>query len=77
MGGSGIELYINSTWTRLYDNAYIAEAIAYSENGNHATIYVVGETTHEADTKLASALYELKLIPGSPYTKGESSAGGS
>ena len=29
-----MELYINSTWTQRYENAYIAEAIAWSENGN-------------------------------------------
>ena len=33
-----MELYINNSWTESYENAYIAEAIACSENGNHATI---------------------------------------
>jgi hypothetical protein len=58
-----MELYINSTWTKRYGNAYIAEAIAWSENGNHATIFVTGITADEADTKLLGALRELKLIP--------------
>ena len=58
-----MELYINKTWTKLYGNAYIAEAIACSENGNHATIYTVGITAEEADAKLIGALRELKLIP--------------
>ena len=58
-----MELYINRTWTKLYGNAYIAEAIACSENGNHATIYTVGITAEEADAKLIGALRELKLIP--------------
>jgi hypothetical protein len=58
-----MELYINSTWTECYGNAYIAEAIACSENGNHATIYTVGLTAEEADVKLIGALRELKLIP--------------
>jgi hypothetical protein len=57
-----MELYINSTWTEGYGNAYVAEAIGWSENGNHATIYTVGITAEEADTKLESALRELKLI---------------
>ncbi len=57
-----MELYINRTWTKLYGNAYIAEAIAWSENGNHATIFVTGITAEEADTKLIGALGELKLI---------------
>ncbi len=58
-----MELYINSTWTEHYENVYVAEAIAYSENGNHATIYATGITAEEADTKLVSALRELELIP--------------
>jgi hypothetical protein len=46
-----MELYINSSWTERYGNAYIAEAIAWSENGNHATIYAMGITAEEADAK--------------------------
>jgi hypothetical protein len=58
-----MDLYINSNWTEHYANAYIAEAIAWSENGNHATIYTSGVTAEEADAKLVSALRELNLIP--------------
>jgi hypothetical protein len=58
-----MELYINSNWTGCYANAYIAEAIAWSDNGNHATIYTTGITAKEADDKLTGALRELKLIP--------------
>jgi hypothetical protein len=58
-----MELYINSNWTACYANAYIAEAITWSENGNHASIYTVGGTAEEADDKLMNALRELKLIP--------------
>ncbi len=59
-----MELYLNSTWTERWANAsYAAEAIAWSENGNHATIYATGSTADEADTKLLSALRELKLVP--------------
>jgi hypothetical protein len=58
-----MELYVNSNWTKCYANAYIAEAIAWSENGNHATIYTTGKTTKEANDKLKGALRELKLIP--------------
>jgi hypothetical protein len=58
-----MELYLNNKWTKRYGNAYIAEAIAWSENGNHATIYTIGSTAEEADAKLMSALSELKLIP--------------
>ena len=51
-----MELYINSTWTERHGNAYVAEAITWSENGNYATIYTVGITAEEADAKLESAL---------------------
>ena len=51
-----MELYLNSSWTESYGNSYyVAEAIAWSENGNHATIYTTGSTADEADTKLLSA----------------------
>ena len=58
-----MELYINTNWTRGYANAYIAEAIAWSENGNHATISTTGITAEEADAKLQGALRELNLLP--------------
>jgi hypothetical protein len=58
-----VELYLNTNWTGCYDNAYIAEAIAWSENGNHATIYTTGSTAEEAQTKLIGALGELNLLP--------------
>jgi len=62
-GVKQMELYINNSWTERYGNAHITEAIAWSQNGNHATIYVVGPTTEEADAKLLGALRELKLMP--------------
>ena len=58
-----MELYINTNWTESYANAYIAEAIAWSENGNHATISTTGITAEEADAKLVGALRELNLLP--------------
>ena len=65
--GTQMELYINSTWTKCYGDAYyIAEAIAWSENGNHATLYAMGSTADEADTKLMGALCELELVPEAP-----------
>ena len=58
-----MELYVNTKWTECYGNSYFAEAIAWSENGNHATIYTMGSTAEEADAKLVGALRELNLIP--------------
>ncbi len=66
-----MELYINSSWTKLYGNSYIAEALAWSESGNHATVYATGTTAEEANTKLLSALRELRLIPEAFSAKGE------
>ena len=58
-----MELYINSTWTGYYGDAYVAEAIAFSEHGNHATLITRGDTADEANAKLMGALQKLKLIP--------------
>jgi hypothetical protein len=58
-----MELYINNGWTERYGNAHIAQAIAWSENGNHATIYTEGLTAEEADAQLMGTLHELKLMP--------------
>jgi len=66
-----VELYINSSWTELYGHAYIAEALACSENGNHATIFATGDTADGANTKLLNALRELSLIPDAVSAQGE------
>jgi hypothetical protein len=58
-----VELYINTNWTGSYANTYIAEAIAWSENGNHATICTTSSTAEEANAKLMGALRELHLMP--------------
>lgn len=58
-----MELYVNNKWTQCYGDSYIAEAIMWSENGNHAAIYTTGITAKEADDKLQGALRELKLMP--------------
>ena len=67
-----MELYINSSWTRCYENACVAEAIAWSDNGNHATIYTMGITAQEADAKLRGALGELHLVPEASIRTGGS-----
>jgi hypothetical protein len=59
-----MELYFNTGWTKCYgENYYVAEAIVWSQNGNHASIYATGSTAEEADGKLIGALSELKLVP--------------
>jgi hypothetical protein len=61
-----MELYINDAWTERYADTYIAVAVAWSENGNNATIYSTGTTAQEANAKLEGALRELKLLPERP-----------
>src|SRR5215204_119437 len=56
-----MELYTNNSWTQRYDNVYVAEALAWSENGNHITIYATGISADEAQSKLTGGLGELKL----------------
>ncbi len=63
-----MELYINLKWTECYGDSYIAEAIAWSKNGNHATISTTGSTAEEADAKLVGALGELNLLPKTSIT---------
>jgi hypothetical protein len=67
-----MELYINSSWTECYGNSYRAEAIAWSENGNHATIYTLGITPEAADAKLMGTLRELHLMPATSMKTGSS-----
>ena len=67
-----MELYINNKWTECYGNSYIAEAIAWSENGNHAAIYTTGITAEAADAKLMGALRELRLEPETSMKMGGS-----
>jgi hypothetical protein len=66
-----MELFVNKTWTERYGDVHVAEAIAWSENGNHATIYSTGLTAEEADAKLVGALRELKLIPEASMKGGQ------
>jgi hypothetical protein len=58
-----MDLYINDEWTKCYGGSYFAEAVVWSENGNHASICTTGGTAEEADAKLMGALRELKLVP--------------
>jgi hypothetical protein len=67
-----MELYINSNWTQCYEHSCIAEAIAWSKNGNHATIYTMGVTAEEAEAKLMGALRELHLVPENSIKTGGS-----
>jgi hypothetical protein len=67
-----MKLYTNSSWTKCYEGTCFAEAIAWSENGNHATIYTTGITAEEADAKLMGALRELDLEPENSMKTGSS-----
>ncbi len=71
-----MELYLNTNWTERSGNSYIAEAIAWSEAGNHVTIYAQDATAEGADAKLVGALRELNLIPETPPERGGGSQEG-
>ncbi len=58
-----MELYVNSTWTAPARNPPLAAARAWSQYRTPASIYTMGGTAEEADTKLISALRELRLMP--------------
>ncbi len=58
-----MDLYINCEWIEQRGNIYVAEAIACSENANHAAIYATGNAADEAYDKLIGALRELRLMP--------------
>jgi hypothetical protein len=64
-----MEPYINNKWTECYGNSQISEASAWTEYGNHATIFTTGATAEEADAKLVDALCELSLPPEGPFVK--------
>ncbi len=70
-----MELYTNSTWTRCYGDVYVAEALSWSENGNHLTIYTTGISADEAQIKLTRGLEELKLLPQSSKNTNENTKG--
>jgi len=72
-----MELYVNNSWTKICSSGYVAEAIAYSENGNHSTIHAVGSTADEADTRLMNALCELKVLPNATVRGSACSLAGS
>ncbi len=57
------ELYTNNAWTPYYGDVYVAEALSWSKNGNHLTIYATGISADEAQSKLTKGLGELKLLP--------------
>ena len=63
-----MELYVNSSRTERYGDTYVANAITYSENGNHATVYLVSVAAEVADAKLREALREPELMPETSIT---------
>ena len=72
-----MELYVKNSWPKITAGGYVAEAIAWSENGNPAPIYARGNTADEADTRLMSALRELKVLPNATVRGSACSLAGS
>ncbi len=58
-----MSVYINDTWVYQYDNCWVAEAVAFSENGNHVTISSCHDSPELAHKKLIAGMKELRLVP--------------
>jgi hypothetical protein len=57
-----MEIYVNDDWTVAYGPSYVAEALAWSDSGNHVTVYAVGPSAQRANEKLHAGLAELGLL---------------
>ncbi len=58
-----MSVYINETWIREHDCYWIAEAVAFSENGNHVTISSCPDSPELAYDRLIAGMKELRLVP--------------
>lgn len=58
-----MSLYINDTWVHRQGCHWIAEAIAFSENGNNVTISACHDSPELAYRRLVTGMKELGLVP--------------
>jgi hypothetical protein len=58
-----MSVYINNTWVHRQGSHWIAEAIAFSENGNDVTISACHDSPQLAYKKLVAGMKELRLVP--------------
>ncbi|MDX6379816.1 MAG: hypothetical protein QOI57_840 [Rubrobacteraceae bacterium] len=58
-----MSVYINNTWGHRQGRHWIAEAIAFSENGNDVTISACHDSPELAYKRLVAGMKELRLVP--------------
>ena len=58
-----MSVYINDTWVHQQGCHWIAEAIAFSTNGNDVTISACHDSPELAYKRLIAGMKELRLLP--------------
>jgi hypothetical protein len=58
-----MSLYVNTLWVRQEGRYWMAEAIAFSENGNDITLSSCHDTRELAYERLVAGMKELRLVP--------------
>ena len=58
-----MSLYVNTLWVRQEGRYWIAEAIAFSENGNDVTLSSCHDSPELAYERLLAGMKELLLLP--------------
>jgi hypothetical protein len=58
-----MSLYVNTLWVRQEGRYWLAEAIAFSENGNDVTLSSCHDSPELAYERLLAGMKELLLLP--------------
>jgi hypothetical protein len=58
-----MSLYVNNLWVREEGRYWMAEAIAFSENGNNVTLSSCHDSSELAYERLVAGMKELQLVP--------------
>jgi hypothetical protein len=58
-----MSLYVNNLWVREERRYWMAEAIAFSENGNDVTLSSCHDSPELAYGRLVAGMKELQLVP--------------
>ncbi len=63
MTEKAMSVYINDAWVQRHGRYWIAEAVAFSDNGNDVTISSCHDSPELAYKKLIAGMKELRLVP--------------
>jgi hypothetical protein len=58
-----VSLYTNNAWVRSHGRYWIAEAVAFSENGNDVTISSCHDSPELAYRRPVAGMKEWRLVP--------------